>query len=367
MNPGTNKHPAPVGWPGLKIFEADGDQYTAGDIVDAARFRGELTARWNEFLGHEACEAHARAGKSEPDPGVLESLCEEFRYARDLVTAEETEKWMTDRAVSESQFQRFFERGFWLAKLGETITPTERLLDDATPEDLDQLRIQLMMSGEFDLLAKRLGQRVAARLTTDIPEPVFVDLQQAEHARFLERAGITGQDVPRWLAHLNRDAGWLQLQIESEAVYRFLCGETLTHENMERSLKSLSMALIQFEYDLLEADTEDVLKEAHLSITLDKMSVEELARENGLPFRRLHSFMEFLPEPLQQRFLSGAVGDVVLSGGERPQLFHIVSKTEPSLDNPAVKKHLHRRLLGTLLSGLENKHIHWLLRPDFHQ
>lgn len=362
-----NKHPEHVAWPVLKIFEADGATYSAQDILDAARFRGELTARWIEFLGHEACEAHARATSSEPDPGMLELLCEEFRYARDLVTAEETEKWIADRAVSESQFQRFFERGFWLAKLGDETPAMDLSLNAATPEDLDQLRVQLMMSGEFDLLAKRLGQRVAARITTSVPEHVLIDLKKTELERFWERAGLTAEDVPGWLDHLNRDAGWLEQQIESEASYRFLCGKTLTPENLERSLKSLSMALIQFEYDLLEADTDDVLKEAHLSITLDKMTVEELARENGLPFQRLHSFLEFLPEPLQQRFLSGAVGDVVLPGGKRPRLFHIVNKTEPTLDNPAVKNHLHRRLLGTLLSGLENKHIHWLLRPDFHQ
>ena len=66
-------------------------EYTAGDAVDAAIFRGELEEKWQAFLRHVAAEERADELELELDESAISAAAEEFRYRHDLITAEETE------------------------------------------------------------------------------------------------------------------------------------------------------------------------------------------------------------------------------------------------------------------------------------
>ena len=72
-------------------------EYTAGDAVDAAVFRGELEEKWQAFLRHLAAEERADELELELDESAISAAAEEFRYRHDLITAEETERWLSNR------------------------------------------------------------------------------------------------------------------------------------------------------------------------------------------------------------------------------------------------------------------------------
>lgn len=331
--------------------------------MDAAHVRGDLDKRWKELLALDACEEHARAVNAKLDFDVVESLCNEFRYARDIVTAEETERWLSDHLIFPEELQAHFERGFWLSQFEDQMEPEPTNLSAASPEQWNTFRIYLTLSGELENLSRKLSQRIAVAHHALAGRAGLAEAVQFERERFLNREEIGAHQLTQWIESRGRTLDWLDLQFEFEALFKLGCGETLTAENQKRALSGLSLALIQFEYEILEVDSPEVLKEAHLSITVDEIPTEQLAREYGFPYRKMHSFLEFLPPPLQQPFLSAGVGDVILSGEKRHRLFRITKKSEPTIDDPAVQRHLHRRLLGTLLSGLEAQHVEWLLQP----
>src|SRR5439155_9785013 len=64
--------------------------YAARDAIDAAIFRGELEAKWKEFLAAVEAEKRSNELELDLDESAISRAAEGFRYEYDLITAEET-------------------------------------------------------------------------------------------------------------------------------------------------------------------------------------------------------------------------------------------------------------------------------------
>src|SRR6266404_3739485 len=99
------------------VMSAKGDEFCVRDVLDAAWFRGELEAAWTRLLQEAACEALADERALEAEAETLQAMSEEFRYERDLLTAEETEQWLVARDLTEEEFSSWFQRRYWYERL----------------------------------------------------------------------------------------------------------------------------------------------------------------------------------------------------------------------------------------------------------
>ena len=110
------------------IFVCEKRPFTGRDVIDAAHFRGELAAPWRNLLRLLAAERRADESNLEFSDEAIESAVEQFRYAHDLITAEETEQWLATRALSLDDFSNYFTRRYWGAKLEEEVSADETQL-----------------------------------------------------------------------------------------------------------------------------------------------------------------------------------------------------------------------------------------------
>src|SRR5438270_12594084 len=92
------------------IFSSGGCGFTAKEVVDCAVVRGEIDPLWKVFLRLTECARLANERELEVDDSALDSAAIAFRYKHDLITAEETERWLDDRGVSLAKFSEFFDR-----------------------------------------------------------------------------------------------------------------------------------------------------------------------------------------------------------------------------------------------------------------
>src|SRR5437016_788607 len=106
-------HTESVSRDGLIVCTCQGKEYTARDAIDLALFRGAIKGPWNEFLRTIAATNHAEELDLELDPDAIDAAAESFRYEHDLITAEETERWLAKRALTLEDFSDYFARGYW--------------------------------------------------------------------------------------------------------------------------------------------------------------------------------------------------------------------------------------------------------------
>jgi hypothetical protein len=338
------------------IVCACGDQeYAARDAIDAALFRGELDVKWKEFLDEVEAEKRADELDLDLDESSISSAAEAFRYEYDLITTEETQRWLANRGLTLDDFTDYFARQYYANTLDEEIVPDEIEYSSASVELRESFLKELILSGELDRMTSDLMWRLAARCAGKESTP---DAILAEKRKFLHRNGIESAQLANWLEQLNRDSQWLDEMLTIEAAYQKHRNTLLVPEARQRELMALRLPLTRFETEVVELESHDAVKEALFCVREDGMSMEEVATEGRYPYRRVDFVLEDLPVDAQHRFLSVSAGAVLepRARGDGFELCRIIKKIEPHSDDPSVKSRIDQRLLDRHFSELTSKY-----------
>ena len=338
------------------IVCACGDQeYAARDAIDAALFRGELDVKWKEFLDEVEAEKRADELDLDLDESSISSAAEAFRYEYDLITTEETQRWLANRGLTLDDFTDYFARQYYANTLDEEVVPDEIEYSSASVELRESFLKELILSGELDRMTSDLMWRLAARCAGKEPTP---DAILAEKQNFLRRNGIESAQLANWLEQLNRDSQWLDEMLVIEAAYQKHRNTLLVPEARQRELMALRLPLTRFETEVVELESRDAIQEALFCVREDGMSMEEVAAEGRYPYRRVDFVLEDLPVDAQHRFLSVSAWAVLepIARGDGFELCRIIKKIEPQPDDTKVKSRIDQRLLDRHFSELTSKY-----------
>ncbi len=353
--------PNPVLTPidGKVVFLCGDGAITGRDLLDAALFRGELQPEWQNLLRLLAAERRADEEGREPEDDAIDRAAEQFRYQHDLITAEETEQWLSERGLTLGDFSAHFVRHYW-GEQWQDLAP-EQLEYLSAPNELHKLLVHdLLLSGELDQIALRTSWRLAAQCAADRAVPEAGRLAE-ERAAFLARVGRRETDLPAWLERLGRDQTWLEEALALEAIFHRTQDSLLSRQAREHEIAALRIPLTRFEVETIELDSLDAAREALLCARDDGMTMEEVAAEGRYPYRHPELLLEEIPEELQQKFLSVNPGDILepIVHGEGFHLCRVVGKAEPDLDDPLVKERADQRILDRHFGDLSTRYIQW--------
>jgi hypothetical protein len=339
-----------------ELFRVGAVSYTVRDVIDAAFFRGELEAPWEEFLRAVESQKRALEQEREPNDEAIDAAVQAFRYEHDLITAEETERWLAERGLTLSDFGDYFGRRFWRDTIDAAPgQPTDYY---AAPSEARELFVaDLMLSGQLARMATALSWRVAAGAGEQpLPE---VERISAARQEFIGR--LKPISLAEWQLSAGRDEEWLNKLAGLEANFRIYCERLLTPQARDRELGTLRLPLTVFEVELIEFDSHDAAREARLCVREDNMAMEEVATEGRYPYRREKLLLEKIAPDVQQRFLSANAGDLMepmeLDGGHR--LCRIIAKKEPDPQDPEVRGRVEQRLLDRHFAELSSRLVHW--------
>jgi hypothetical protein len=338
------------------IFSSGERGFTAKEVVDCALVRGEIDPLWKDFLRVVECDRLANERELELDDSALDSAAIAFRYKYDLITAEETERWLEDRGVSLAEFSEYFARQYWGRSYSGTVDPPKSRYQTASPEAKDLFLVDLILSGSLDRMAERLSYRVAARAADPSDNKASVD---EERARFFSAAKIDSADLAHWLAHLGRDEEWLEEILAAEAIYQRRVSQILTEQAFQKELGSMHLNLTCFELETVEVDSRDAAAEVVACVRNDGMEMSEVAEEGRYPFHRSEVLLEDIPSEQQQRFLSVKAGTLLdpIPRGDAFEVWRVKTRTEPSLQDPVIRARLEGRIVDRCFSELLSKYI----------
>jgi hypothetical protein len=346
------------------VFRSGGETFTVRDLIDSAAFRGELEPIWQELLRLVAAEAKADESGREFDDSAIDAAAEAFRYEHDLITAEETERWLEERGLTLDDFTDYFVRHYW----GDTIDDAEpeQVEYASAPNELRELLIaELNLSGEMDRLAKRLSWRVAGSREAR-NNGLAPDFIATEEKQFFERSGVDERQLPDWLKATGRDQTWFAKSVTMEVLHRQKCEALLNKQAREHEVAAMRLPLTRFELETMELDSLDAAREALLCVRDDGMSMAEVAEEGRYPYRHAEVLLEDLPEDLQQKFLSVSAGEILdpIARGDGFHICRVIEKAEPKADDEAVRDRAERRILERHFSELTVKHIQWRMLSE---
>src|SRR5207302_8054682 len=330
-------------------------EYALRDAIEAALFRGELDSTWKEFLRCVQAEKRADELDIDLDESAIAAAAEVFRYEHDLITGEETEAWLAARGLTLDDFSDYFTRRYCASAVNEKVVPEEIEYSSATPKLHQLFMAELILSGELNRMTTALMFRLAAHCAE---KDLDLDAITAKKQKFFDRNAMKPAQLPNWLERLGRDSKWFDEMVAMEAAFRRRCDTLLVPQARQRELMALRLHLTRFETEVIELESHDAAQEALFCVREDGMSMEEVATEGRYPYRRADFLLEDIPNDLQQRFLSVSAGDVLelVARGEGFELWRIIKKIEPHLEDPTVKLRIGQRLLDRHFSELASKY-----------
>jgi hypothetical protein len=336
------------------IFSRGEREFTVREVIDCAVLRGEIDPLWDDFVRLGECDRLASEQGLEPDESAVDAAAIAFRYQYDLITAEETERWLENRGVSLGEFGEYFARKHWgRTYSGTTQVPTSTYQAVAA-EEKDLFLVDLILSGSLDQMAERLSYRIAAHAAENSDEGA-----KEERARFLTGRKIT--DLTEWLAQFGRDEEWLNEMLAAEASYRRRVAHILTEQALQKELELMRLNLTRFELETVEVDSKDAAAEVAACVRSDGMEMSEIAEEGRYPFHSSEVLLEDVPSEQQQKFLSVKAGTLFdpISRGDGFEVWRVKTRTEPSLQDATIRARLEKRIIDRCFNELLSKYIDW--------
>lgn len=341
------------------VFEVRGRTYTLGHVLSAAAFGGWLGSFWNDLRDELACAAYAEDEGYEIDTAALQSAADQFRYDRNLVTAEETERWLSDRDVDEDDLVAFLERRYWFARFRPSAFAMP--VDYAPPPALasDVLWPEVVFGGRLAPLAIPLARRVAA--AAEDGSPASPEEEAAARAAFVERTGCAPEGEAAWLERNRCAPDWFRELLALEGLYLRCRREALSPARCAAALEPRRLELTRIGFRSARFPSERHAREAYLCISDDGEEFADAARRAGAATEERTLLLADAPDPLRGLLLSAAVGEVVRGAGPQgePLLIQVAAKTPPSIEDPEVRSRLEPALLARRFDPLVEAEVRW--------
>ena len=146
--------------------------------------------------------------------------------------------------------------------------------------------------------------------------------------------------------------------------YRKCCEQLASPEKCGQHLKGLRSEILKIDYEAVRFSSVDAVKEAYLCVTIDNDTLTEIASRSGSKYSRSNVFFSEVPAELKSSLNSASPGECLLpmidTNEDYFYLHHVVSKTEPSIDDPQVLQYLREHYMNSILTPFIDSNLQWL-------
>ncbi|MGH7618965.1 MAG: hypothetical protein ACREPM_17230 [Gemmatimonadaceae bacterium] len=337
------------------VFSIDGDGYRWRDVVVAAWRWGEWNPVERRAREGEACVRAAQASAVALPPGVLETAGQEFRYARELVTAHSMEQWFERTSVTARE---------WTAHLRRTL----HLSRHAPPPSLDTLVkehplgaadaarlafVDAVCRGDLDRWAKSLAARVAA-IRSVRPSDNGTTAHEHEYVHDEALAGLLGLDDGAWQAASGRIAA-------VDRAFEHFRAAQLTDHALETFVAGRQLEWIRFDCRVMAFPKREMAAEAAFLLREDGEGFTGVYRASHTEPRASRFLFDHIEPALRDQFIGTQPGDLIgpVRAGDEYVLYLIEQKVLPNAKDPDIRKLAEDGVLGHALQQQLDHHVEW--------
>jgi hypothetical protein len=339
---------------GRPVFEVGEVGYTWLDVVLFAMLTGRWTPLDRAIREGLACVRHLEQNDLEEPETAIDEFAAEFRYERDLITADETEAWLADRELETSDWMAWVRREVLRKRWAAEVESLLRRYPVEASEVVTAAAADLLCSGRGGDLAADLAQRAAV---TAVLEEAGQELEAVPRPGVVER-------VRTYLPELDAAAVEAQLTrlAELEEGHARFRAVAATPELIHKELELGRLEWIRIDCRLIQFETEALAREAGLCVREDRLGVDEVAENAHALVQEMRFYLGELDPDLQPRMLAAApqelVGPVPFEGGYA--LFLVLDKVLPDEKAPDLRKEVERRAIARAVTDQVNRRVRWL-------
>lgn len=327
------------------VFRVADREYCWEDVLHAGRFWGEWDRLRDRVGAAEALlEELDNEGNGLAEP-ALDAAAEEFRYARDLLTAEDLEGWLQRWDVSLEEWENYLRRCL-VARSGELTTDPVGGLRCSESVPSRAVWAEAACSGALTAWAERLAGRAA-----------LWDRWREEPAAQAEgHVDSRRQPEPELSVRL----------LEAfETAYDWFAARRITAEAIAECVWRRRLDWVRLEGILLTFDAESQAREAAMLGREDGDPPEVVAAKSGASVQEGPFLLEDFEPSVRDRLRSPLPNDWAgpFEAGGRFVLLFVRERVPPRPEHPDIRRRAERWLLEELTAREVSRRVSWRQHP----
>ncbi|MEO6725587.1 MAG: hypothetical protein ABIP14_09820 [Blastocatellia bacterium] len=324
----------------MTVFTINETEFCWEEIVAAAQSWGE----WLPFVAEErqslACLGYAAKNQQQLPENEVRAAATTFRYAHNLISAEETQAWLNRREMTAEDWMNWLRgkllRERWADRLNE-ILAAHPVSDEEVAE---VLKHHAVCAGKLSDWAIKL----------------------AGHAAIVAKSGLfdAGQCPLDGATGSSRD---LVFRIESEFERQWQM--TVTPKLIESKIADHRLDWIHFDCRSLWFAEERMAREAAWCVTEDGLTIDEVARQAHAEVKYWAFYLDEIDAAIRPYFMAARQGDSLgpLKMTAQDQIgfpfFSIVEKKMPAIDDPKIRQRAEKTIIANLMEQAMNEQVKW--------
>jgi hypothetical protein len=336
---------------GQPLFTVGRRSYGRRDVIAAAILRGEWRALVEQARRGLACARRLSEDAEEPDSFDLEQAAQEFRLARNLLSAEETEAWLARCGLSYEDWTGYLERSLlrraWAGEIEDIVSR-----HDVGDEELGRvLHAEAVCSGELRRLAETLADRAAvcerALSMGGVDVPVLDDLVVARTAR--ECAATLGScgssPAPQWTSQAVELA-------RMEATFQACVRRAITPAAVQAQIGAHRLEWIRLRWLCVVLRDEAAAREAVLCLRHDGETLEDVAERVGVAARAEELLIERVDAAIRAAAVSARPDDLLgpWPAADGFRLAVVLAKAQPAESDAEVRRRAEEEIARSLVA-----------------
>lgn len=358
------------------LFAVGDRTYTWEDIVLAGHVWGEWSALERE--ARAALSWLARLDESDDGEDGLgdeevDAAAAEFRYARDLVAADDMRAWLTERGLTAEEWHDYIRRCLALRKCRDGVDDVEDTddvgdADDADPGDLDRqdvanaLVCDAICGGRLSAMTAELSARAAlyARVIAGAADGQD-GVSDADVEAFL--ASVPPGSTNGMLAALSAEACRQRLQqlARMELVWRRFASAEASPQAVRDLISTRWLEWIRLRLRSVFTRDADTIREIALCVREDRRDLSDVAAEAGVDVDEAERYVDEVDERFRDQLVGAQTGDVLgpVAVADGFVLAQILAKQPPSEADPEVRARAERELLARTVEREVQNRVTW--------
>jgi hypothetical protein len=338
------------------VFSVGGRSFDRGDVFVSAVLRGEWTELKERLRSGIACVRQASDEGREASGTDLEAAAQEFRYARNLITAQETEAWLERVGLDFEDWAAHLERSLLRDAAGGAIADIAARYPVPEEELHDQLYAEAVCSGALERFADALAGRAAIFERALLAGPAGREPERArvsEAAREVERTFGPGEPLAgEWTARIAALA-------RIEAAFQGFAQQAANPSAVRAQIHHRRLEWIRVDWRRISLPEEQAAREAALCLR-DGEPLDEVAARAGLSVRQEAVLLAEIDARARAAVLGARPGDLVgplaVEGGFLLAL--VEAKRAPSEADAEVRRRAEAEVVAALVAEAK-KQVRW--------
>ena len=311
------------------IFTVADHKFGWKEIVLAARLWGEWQPFFERTRRALACLQAAVTFNQALPANEIRAAANAFRYAHNLISAEETNSWLARWQMTVEDWMNYFRgqwlRDQWTARLGDIAVAHP--ISDA--EVFAVIQSHAVCADKLRDWAIKLAGRAALALYSDSFQAVA------------------------------QSSGDLIAGIEAE--YQRQQRQTITPKLLETKIANHRLDWIRYDCRYVWFPEKCMAREAAWCVSEDGLSLDEVADDARGVVQHWNFYLDELDAAVRPQFLAARAGDYLgpIHMLEGFPLFSIVAKTMPAAADPQIRGRAEQAIVTSCLEQAINERVKW--------